>query len=76
MSDRGNYQIEETIYGNMRIILNNTSINDCKNNNNSVLKVSVSNGDGNELIYIVNHNQHPFILNKIYENAGNKYKIY
>lgn len=71
LEDDNGCQIEETIYGNMRIILNNTSINDCKNNNNSVLKVSVSNGDGNELIYIVNHNQHPFILNKIYENAGN-----
>ena len=71
LEDDNGCQIEETIYGNMRIVLNNISINDCKNNNNSVLKVSVSNGDGNELIYAVNHNQHPFILNKIYENAGN-----
>lgn len=72
LEDDNGCQIEETIYGNMRIVLNNISINDCKNNNNSVLKVSVSNGDGNELIYIVNHNQHPFILNKIYKNENTK----
>ena len=65
LEDENGCQINETVYGNMRISISSSSIHDCKNGGNTELKVSAVNGDGDETYYIVNHNDHPFILNNI-----------
>lgn len=73
LEDSNGCQIEETVYGMMKLSLSSDSINDCKDNN-SILKVYASNGDGNETYYIIKvSNEHPYILNNIYNNNGQYY---
>ena len=69
IEDSNGCQIEETIYGTMKIALSTDSLNDCKGDS-TVLKVYTSNGDGNEYYYIVNENKHSYILNNIKIDNG------
>lgn len=67
-----NCQISDNIYGRMRVVLNSQSLNDCVDNGNTILRVSISGGGEINTMYAISTSGgDDYIVNKLTADKEN-----